>query len=131
MLPAAENTRPSSSLTRRARRASRSRRSITASSWASGPIGREAITFRPGWAARIWRQQGRHLALRREGVGQQQRDEDDLFDPALGQLVDHVQGVRLVADEGQLHVELGTDGEQLFADLLADLGDPRDRRGRS
>ncbi len=68
-------------------------------------------------------QQRRHLSLRREGVRQQQRDEDDLLDAALGQLGRDVQGVGLVGDEGELDVELGTDGEEFFADLLADPGD--------
>ena len=53
-LPAAAKTSPSSSVTRRARSASRSRRSITASNCASGPIGREAISRSSGWTDLMW-----------------------------------------------------------------------------
>ena len=132
-LPAAENTRPSSSLTRRARSASRSRRSITASSWrlgadrpggdhVAGPGGRRG----PGPAAPAPR-----AAV--EGVGQQQRDEDDLVDAALDQLVDHLQGVRLVSGRRRRPGRRARVGSRSSSSRisLADLGDARDRCCRS
>ena len=64
-----------------ARSASRSRRSTTESSWASGPIGREAVTRTPSWAAFSSATSGGHLLLGVEGVGEQQRDDHDLAPP--------------------------------------------------
>ena len=53
------------------------------------------------------RHEGRHLGMSLEGVGQQQRYEDDLADTALSELVDHLHsGRRIVVEEGDGDVQI-------------------------
>ena len=80
------------------------------------------MTRSSGKLALTWAEQRRHVGLHMEGIGQQQRHEDDLLDPAVDQLVDDLDATgRAVIEEGDVDVELRPDRQQTLSDLMADL----------